>query len=195
MNTEEIREALKDTIVVVSGIPRSGTSMMMQMLDIGGIEILSDHKRKADKSNPKGYYELSAVKNLAKDNSCIKEAPGKAVKVISQLLEYLPKEFTYKIIFMLRDMEEIIKSQQKMLGKEDSEKEIEIIKKIFVRDIRKVDDWTEKNQNVDIFKISYTDILNNPLKEIDKINSFLGLELNAEKMSEIVDPKLYRSKS
>ena len=135
------------------------------------------------------------MKHLAKDHSCIKEAPGKAVKVISQLLEYLPNEYQYKVIFMLRSIEEIIKSQQKMLGKQDSEEEIAIFKKLFERDIGKVDDWTEKNQNVGILKISYTDILNNPLKEIDKINSFLGLELNAEKMSEIVDPKLYRSKS
>ena len=104
------------------------------VIEAGGIEILSDHKRKADKSNPKGYYELSAVKHLAKDNSCIKEAPGKAVKVISQLLEYLPNEYQYKVIFMLRSIEEIIKSQQKMLGKQDSEEEIAIFKKVFERD-------------------------------------------------------------
>ncbi|MFO7797483.1 MAG: phosphodiesterase, partial [Promethearchaeia archaeon] len=116
MKRKEIKNALKDFLVIVSGIPRSGTSLMMQMLQAGGVEILSDHKREADRSNPKGYLELEAVKKLGKDNSCLKGETGKAVKVISHLLKFIPKNNEYKVIFMNRDINEVIKSQQKMLG-------------------------------------------------------------------------------
>ncbi|MBN1216588.1 MAG: hypothetical protein JXA99_14260, partial [Candidatus Lokiarchaeota archaeon] len=108
-------ENLKDKLVVVSGIPRSGTSLIMQILQAGGLDILSDHKREADKNNPKGYLELESVKNLSNDNSCLINQTGKAVKVISHLLKFLPKNQKYKIIFINRDVNEIIKSQQKML--------------------------------------------------------------------------------
>ena len=99
-------------LIIVSGIPRSGTSLIMQMLQVGGLEILSDHKRGADKNNPKGYLELEAVKDLSKDNSCLVNQSGKAVKVISHLLKYLPKNQFYKIIFVNRNIIEIIKSSK-----------------------------------------------------------------------------------
>ena len=106
-------------ITVVSGLPRSGTSMMMKMLDAGGMEILSDEVRKADEDNPKGYYEFEKVKELEKDASWMGQAAGKAVKIISALLMHLPEEYSYRIIFMRRKMEEILKSQEQMLIRRD----------------------------------------------------------------------------
>jgi hypothetical protein len=96
-------------IIVVSGLPRSGTSLMMQMLEAGGQTVLVDHVRKADSDNPEGYYEYEAVKDLSKGETVwLAEAQGKAVKVISALLEFLPVEYTYRVIFMRRRIPEIL---------------------------------------------------------------------------------------
>lgn len=103
------------TVVIVSGLPRSGTSMMMSMLKAGGMELLVDSQRKADDDNPKGYYELEKVKNLRHDNSWLNEASHKAVKVISILLYQLPEDIRYKIIFIKRNLDEVLASQQLML--------------------------------------------------------------------------------
>jgi len=119
--TDKDPNQLGKTIIIVSGIPRSGTSMAMQILEAGGVPIFTDKKRKPDENNPKGYYEVEAVKRLDKDNSIIKKTKGKAVKVISHLLPYLPEKFEYKLIFMKRNIDEVIRSQQKMLGKDPND--------------------------------------------------------------------------
>src|SRR5437899_574640 len=104
-----------NTVTIVSGLPRSGTSMMMKMLEAGGMEPLTDHVRTADEDNPKGYYEFERVKDLEKDQTWLEDAKGRYVKVISMLLKHLPAGYTYKVIFMRRTMEEILASQRKML--------------------------------------------------------------------------------
>ena len=106
-----------DPIIVVSGLPRSGTSMMMGMLEAGGLELVVDGIRAADEDNPRGYYELERVKDLAKaeDKSWLITLQGKGVKVISLLLQHLPEAYNYKIIFMRRSIAEVLDSQSKML--------------------------------------------------------------------------------
>jgi hypothetical protein len=101
----------KDPVIIVSGLPRSGTSLMMQMLDAGGIPIFTDNKRSADESNPKGYYEHEKVKTIRKDKKWLSDASGKAVKIISHLLYHLPGKYNYKIIFMLRELSEVVQEQ------------------------------------------------------------------------------------
>lgn len=193
MKRKEIKNALKDFLVIVSGIPRSGTSLMMQMLQAGGVEILSDHKREADRSNPKGYLELEAVKKLGKDNSCLKGETGKAVKVISHLLKFIPKNNEYKVIFMNRDINEVIKSQQKMLG--DFEKKYpKVLMKAFDKEARSMKKWALDQENIKFLDLNYTDIINNPSREVNKIINFLNAPLKREKMIRVVDPSLYRSK-
>lgn len=182
-------ENLKDILVIVSGIPRSGTSLLMQMLQAGGMEILSDEKRKADNSNPKGYFELETIKSLYIDNSCLKGQFGKAVKVISYLLKYLPEDQKYKIIFINRDMDEIIKSQQKMLGR-DEKKPPKALINAFDKEIRNVKIWAENNPNIEILYLHYTNVIENSKEEINKIINFLNIPLNKEKMIDVIDPHL-----
>ena len=121
-------------ITIVSGLPRSGTSMMMQMLKQGGIEILTDKIRQNDVNNPRGYYELEKVKELPKDNTWLPEAEGKGVKIIVQLLQYLLPGFEYRIIFMQRDIKEILRSQKKMLenlGKNPEAGDLKVLARVF----------------------------------------------------------------
>jgi len=129
----------KKIITIVSGLPRSGTSMMMKMLEAGGMEILKDEIRKADEDNPAGYYEFEKVKELKKDVSWLENAKGKSVKIISSLLEHLPEKYTYKIIFMHRNMEEILNSQRQMLfrrGEATNEVSDEKMGKMFLKHLQ-----------------------------------------------------------
>ena len=113
------QKAVKSSVIIVSGLPRSGTSMMMRMLEAGGVNLVVDNVRGADDDNPKGYYEDERIKNLKEDNSWLDELNDKAIKIISLLLYHLPKTKEYKIIFMLRDMKEILSSQKKMLERQN----------------------------------------------------------------------------
>ncbi|MBY9007851.1 MAG: sulfotransferase domain-containing protein [Candidatus Lokiarchaeota archaeon] len=183
---------IRDELIIVSGIPRSGTSLIMQMLRAGGMDILSDHKRKADKNNPKGYLELQAVKNLFKDNSCLVKQTGKVVKVISHLLIYIPKNQLYKIIFINRNINEIIKSQQKML-RENTKNYSKTLKKAFKKELSNVKLWINNQPNIELLNLNFKDIIKNPEKEINNIIKFLNISLNREKMINIIEPSLYRN--
>lgn len=194
MTPDKIKEKLENTLVVVSGIPRSGTSLLMQMLQAGGMEILADQKREPDRNNPKGYLEFEAVKRLAKDNSCLRGQTGKAVKVISHLLQYLPDgEQQYKIIFINREMNEIIKSQRRMLRK-DEKKYSKALIKAFLKELKVVKKWVKSEPDKELINVQFKAIIKNPMKEIEKIIQFLEVPLDKKKMKEAVDPSLYRSK-
>src|SRR5437764_1475845 len=104
---------MSSEIIVVSGLPRAGTSLMMQMLDNGGIEVLTDGVRAADTDNPRGYYELEKVKRLKQDASWLPQARGKVFKMVSQLLYDLPASEAYRVLFMERDFDEMLRSQEK----------------------------------------------------------------------------------
>ena len=113
-------------IVIVSGLPRSGTSMMMKMLEAGGIPLLTDSIRQADEDNPKGYYEFERAKKLPDgDTAWLKEARGKAVKIIAALLMELPQGYTYQVLFMHRNIQEVLASQSKMLARRGEEKTVD----------------------------------------------------------------------
>src|SRR5262249_42395496 len=98
--SEQSNSMMKDEITVVSGLPRSGTSMMMNILTAGGIQALTDGERLPDESNPRGYFELEKVKYLGRDRSFLSDAVGKVVKVVSPLLKHLSSEYHYRVIFM-----------------------------------------------------------------------------------------------
>ncbi|RMF62436.1 MAG: sulfotransferase family protein [Calditrichaeota bacterium] len=188
-----------NTVVVVSGLPRSGTSMMMKMLEAGGLEPLVDNIRKPDEDNPKGYYEFEAVKELDKNNTAwLKDAGGKVVKIISQLLQYLPSDHRYKVLFMRRKMAEILASQKQMLirrGEPTDRVSDEEMAKMFELHLMKVESWLAKQPNFDVLYINYNEVLENPAAFIPKINEFLGGSLDTGKMATVIDKSLHRQRA
>jgi hypothetical protein len=189
-----IRDKIKGTITIVSGLPRSGTSMMMQMLKAGGMELLTDHIRENDDNNPKGYMEYEAVKSIGKDNSWLINAEGKVVKIISHLLQYLPDTFTYKIIFMQRDLVEILQSQQKMLKKDTATFPMGLAD-TFKKQLLKTESWLNGQPNMEVLYVNYKDIVEQPEEQSENVNSFLGTELDTKNMALAIDKQLYRNKS
>jgi hypothetical protein len=188
----------KPAVVVVSGLPRSGTSMMMKMLEAGGIAPLTDEIRTADKDNPKGYYEFERVKKLDEgDVVWLDQAGGKAVKVISALLKHLPPGYTYKVIFMQRRMEEILLSQRQMLirrGEPADSISDEKMTQLFSKHLEQVQAWIAEQPNVDVIYVSYNEILEDPTGNVEKIGQFLGQHLNKERMVSVIDEGLYRQR-
>lgn len=186
-------------ITVVSGLPRSGTSMMMKMLEAGGMTILTDQQRGADVDNPKGYYEFERVKQLDKgDTAWLPEAQGKVVKVISALLGYLPAGYTYKVIFMNRQIEEVLASQKKMLerrGEPTDRVSDEELARLFDKHLEKVRAWLQEQPNVAVLDVDYNQMLADPRPWAPRINRFLGNILDEAAMLAVVDPQLYRNRA
>jgi hypothetical protein len=188
----------KDVITIVSGLPRSGTSLMMQILEAGGLPILKDDIREADTDNPKGYYEFERVKQVAQDQAWLQDARGKAVKMVSALLLDLPGRYTYRVIFMRRKMEEILASQKTMLkrsGKPTDATGDDKMAALFHKHLSRVEKWIGEQPNVQVLYVSYNELMANPTKEIKRINQFLGNELDAKKMASVIDRTLYRQRS
>ena len=185
-------------ITIVSGLPRSGTSMMMKMVDAGGIPPLTDELRVADEDNPKGYYEFERVKQMDKgDTAWVPEARGKAVKVISALLKYLPTTEQYRVIFIRRNIDEILASQRKMLihrGEDPDKQDDAQMKLLFEKHVRSVEEWLASRPNVRTLYVHYSDMLGTPRPQIERVNAFLGGKLDTARMAEVVDPSLYRNR-
>lgn len=184
-------------IIVVSGLPRSGTSMMMKMLEATGIHILTDDVRGADEDNLRGYYEDERVKQLHVDNSWLLEAENKAIKVISYQLRYLPPDNKYNVIFMLRSINEVLASQHKMMqrrGEPQDDVPDHVMSNIFRKHLDETQRWLKEQPNVKTIYISYNETLDKPKKTAEKISDFLGNKLDIEKMIQIVDPRLYRQR-
>ncbi len=187
-----------DFVTIVSGLPRSGTSMMMRILSSGGMELLVDGIRTADDDNPKGYYEYERVKQLKKDKEWVKDAVGKGVKVISALLPELPPEYQYKVIFMRRRMEEILASQKKMLlrrGEPTDTVPDEVMAKEFEKHLAKITKWLDEQPNMEVLYVTYHEAVADPEANIKRVNAFLGNSLDEGKMMAAIDKNLYRNKA
>jgi len=187
----------KKTIYIVSGLPRSGTSMMMKMLENCGIEPFIDNIRVPDEDNPRGYYEFERVKQLEKDHSWMHEARGKAVKVISMLLQHLPPGYEYKIIFMHRNMDEILASQAAMMmrnGEKNSRISDGDLSATFDRHLKNIETWLAQQSNIKVLYVSYNELLKNPRENVININNFMEFPLKDTRMLEIIDPNLYRQR-
>ena len=186
-------------IVVVSGLPRSGTSMVMKMLEAGGLPVLTDGLRTADEDNPKGYYEVERVKNLAReaDKSWLAESRGKAIKVISFLLKSLPGCFNYQVIFIRREMEEVLASQRKMLARrgETEETSPERMRALFEDDLWRASYQLKRRPEFETIELHYSAVQARPLEEARRLAAFLGGGLDAEAMAAAVDPQLYRNRA
>ncbi|MEZ4768156.1 MAG: sulfotransferase [Caldilineales bacterium] len=193
------RTSNNDAVVVVSGLPRSGTSMMMKALEAGGLAPVTDELREADEDNPKGYYELERVKQMDKgDTAWVADAQGKVVKVISALLEHLPPGYEYKVVFMRRNMDEILASQKKMLerrGEPTDRVSDEELTRLFNKHLQKVDTWMRAQSNFSVLYVDYNEMLASPEPFARQVNQFLGGRLDEQKMATVVDPNLYRNRA
>jgi hypothetical protein len=184
-------------ITIVSGLPRSGTSLMMQMLTAGGMPILSDGERRADVDNPRGYLEWERIKQLPKDPACIAEAEGKAVKVISQLLLSLPPQHEYRVIFMQRPLPEVMASQDEMLrrrGNFDPDEDNSVVARAFQDHLSDVYAWLNSKPHVKVNRVQYHAVLREPKETAENVARFLGVPLDVEAMAKQVDGTLYRQR-
>lgn len=185
--------------MIVSGLPRSGTSMMMAMLDAGGIPPLTDHVRSADEDNPKGYFEFERVKKIKSDRSWLNDTENKVVKMISMLLSDLPAtNYQYKIIFMERDLDEVLASQKKMLarrgekgGPEDDEKMA-----VYFKDhLAKTKRFLNQRRDCDVLYINHREVIASPEESARQVAAFLEKEMDTHKMAKVVDTNLYRNRA
>jgi len=187
----------KNTILIVSGLPRSGTSMMMKMVSAGGIEPLTDNIRTADEDNPNGYFEFERVKQIETDKDWLENARGRVVKLVSALLRHLPLHYSYRIIFMRRNMSEILASQRQMLirrGEAADTVPDDKMAAMFEKHIASVESWLALQPNIKTLFVSYNDVLANPSTYVQSINEFLGGSLDVDRMTEVVDHALYRQR-
>ncbi len=188
----------EETIVIVSGLPRCGTSMMMSMLDRGGIEPLTDNVRTANIDNPKGYYEFERVKKLPDDTDWVPEAKGKAVKVLAELIKHLPEGYTYKVIFMKRNLSEVIESQKKMLerrGEDPDDISNEELRDMFKKYLKVLEGEIEEHSDMEVIYVSYNDMIETPELEVERINGFLSGGLDIDEMLSVIDKDLYRNRA
>jgi hypothetical protein len=186
------------SVIIVSGLPRSGTSMMMNVLQAGGLPLLTDNIRTADEDNPKGYYEFEQVKQIEQDPTWLKDAQGQVVKLISALLKHLPAEYSYKIIFMRRKIEEVLASQRQMLIRRNEPTDAvadEKMADLYRRHLHQVEAWLAKQPNIDVLYVTYHEVIANPSEHVQQINAFLGGGLDVDAMAASVDQGLYRQRA
>lgn len=183
-------------ITVVSGLPRSGTSMMMQMLEAGGLPVFTDAQRTPDASNPRGYYEHERVKALGRDSAWLPEADGHVVKVIAQLLRHLPSELDYRVVFMERDLSEVLSSQTSMLSRLGRPAaNPTVLRPVFERQLAEARAWLDAEPHADALFVSHRDTVTDPAAIASAVNAFLGGRLDEEAMAATVDPSLHREQS
>ena len=183
-------------VTVVTGLPRSGTSMLMQMLAAGGIPALSDGQRQADDDNPRGYYEFEPVKRLQKDSSWLSEAQGKAVKIIAQLLPNLPP-LNFRLIFMDRDLDEVVRSQRRMLqrsGRQGGTLADSQLSDVYAKQLSALGKVLRRGR-IPVLRISHRQCIEDPSTVAGEVNRFLGGKLDCTAMTVAVDRNLYRQRS
>jgi hypothetical protein len=190
----------RDYVTVVAGLPRSGTSMMMRMLEAGGIPALVDDHRPSDHHNPAGYYEFQRVKRLPADTDWLDEAIGKAVKIVYLLLYKLPTGYDYRVILMQRRLEEVIASQDAMLeatnasGVSPGRSSAELME-AFRHHLRDLDTWLRRQPNFAVQTLDYNAIVHDPMPSLELVDAFLGGGLDRRTMASVLDPALYRQRS
>ena len=187
--------SLETEIIIVSGLPRSGTSLLMQMLAAGGITVITDKLRTADADNPRGYYEFELVKKIKQDASWLPQVRGKAVKMISQLLYDLPGSESYRVILMERDLDEVLVSQEKMLerlGRTAAPRAQ--MKQSYMLHLERLNEWLRKQPNIASLDVNYNDLLAFPQQEAERVSFFLDGQPDVTAMMSAVDPALYRNR-
>jgi hypothetical protein len=187
----------QDYVTIVSGLPRSGTSMMMQMLAAGGMPVLSDNIRQADEDNPRGYYEYEAVKTTSRDASWLEYARGKAVKMVYRLLYELPQDHSYRVILMSREISEVMASQQAMLQRHSRDTgalSSAELGAVFESELSELRGWLRSRSNFEVMKMSYNSILQCPDTDVRRLAAFVDPNLDIDAMIRVLDRSLYRQR-
>ena len=187
-------------IVVVSGLPRSGTSLAMRMLDVGGLPVMTDGLRHADLSNPNGYYELERVKTLEArgDARWLADARGKAVKIISFLLTWLPETYDYRVVFMERRLDEVMASQDAMLRHRGEDAAIDAARDaraLYEEHLRQVDRFLSRRSCFSVLRLHYGDVVARPADAAARLAQFVNVPLDVARMAAVADPVLYRNRT
>jgi hypothetical protein len=195
-----LRRPSGPAVIVVSGLPRSGTSMMMRMLEAGGVAPFTDGERSADIDNPEGYYEYRRVMDLEKDpdRSWVRQARGRALKVISFLLRHLPDDNAYRIVYMRRNLDEVLTSQDKMLdrlGNAAPGADLEAMKEAYRNDIVAARLYARKQPHMEMLEVHYAETVADPAATARSVNAFLGGGLDEAKMAAAVKAALYRNRA
>ncbi len=187
-------------VTVVSGLPRSGTSLAMQMLRAGGVPVLSDGLRPPDADNPNGYLEYAPVLRTATDASWVARAPGKAVKVVYALLRQLPPGFEYRVLWMRRRLDEVIASQERMLARRGAPAEEgglsrERLAEVFAAQLAETEAWLAQQPSFRVLALDYGDVVADPQAAARAIDALLGGGLDREAMVAAIDPLLCRQRA
>ena len=185
-------------VTIVSGLPPSGTSMLMQMLAAGGLPVMTDELRRPDEDNSAGYYELEAVKRTKQDPGWLDAAVGRAVKVIYLLLRDLPATRQYRVLFMRRSLSEVVTSQQVMLdrrGEKGAGLLADELSAIFQRQLNEIEDWLAEQPNFDVLYVDHRDVIEDPMQQSKRVAEFLTDELDIVAMANVVDSTRYRQRS
>jgi len=183
----------------VSGLPRSGTSLAMRMLDVGGLPVMTDGLRHADVSNPNGYYELERVKTLEGqgDTRWLTDARGKAVKIISFLLTWLPETYDYRVVFMERRLDEVMASQDAMLRHRGEAGAIDAARDaraLYEEHLRQVDRFLSRRSCFSVLRLHYGDVVTRPADAAARLAEFVHIPLDVARMAAVADPALYHNR-
>lgn len=192
--------AVKESIIVVTGLPRSGTSMLMQMLAAGGVDVVSDGLREPDEDNPRGYLEFEPVKNLFKDSKWLFEARGRVVKIVAPLLAALPQGLACRVILCERDLEEVLDSQERMLVRRNQTlsskpERRRMLKGEYLRTLGRVRAMLTRRPNTQLLVIEHRNVIFDPLVTAERMNKFLGGGLDIAKMAAAIGPTLHRNRA
>jgi hypothetical protein len=189
------KEQNKSVVTVVTGLPRSGTSMLMQMLAAGGMPVLTDGVRTPDAANPRGYFEFEPVKGTRRNSRWLAEAPGKVVKLVHLLVPELPGSYDYRVLLIHRNIAEVLASQAAMLrdaGRAGADLPPERLAEIFAAQLERVGRWIEQQPHFSMLRLDFHQVIADPLAHAARINQFLGGGLDEQKMAAAVEPGLYR---
>lgn len=191
---------LDESLIVVTGLPRAGTSMLMQMLAAGGMPVLSDGLREADEDNPRGYLEFEPVKKLLKDSAWLIGCRGKAVKIVAPLLAALPPGLVCRVILIERDLDEVLDSQDRMLARRNeplsaTPERRRLLKDHFARMLDRAKVMLARRPGTQFLTIKYGDVISDPYTAAEMVNGFLGGGLDVAKMAAAVDPALHRNRA
>ncbi|MDH3519485.1 MAG: sulfotransferase [Myxococcales bacterium] len=187
----------RDFVTLVSGVPRSGTSLMMQMLGAGGFPLLTDGLREPDEHNPRGYFEFEAAKRTLRDTSWLAQALGRAVKLVHALVASLPDAYPYRVILLRRPLGQVVASQRAMLARFGGVEGVlpdARLSEIFAAQLADLERWAEGQPRVTLLGVETERLVADPAAVASEVAAFLGGELDEAAMAGAYEPSLWHQR-